>query len=366
RIVPFSGYPKDNADEYAALTQRFNLPSQFTAECDMGLTHSFGTRLAHERSETMWMHFLVEYPGDLPQHQPRWLRSGLVMTWDQPDSGGSFVEGPYSVRLIVFSPPAEMLRRLSKFIISPQWKDATIDPYVLIDLALFSWYETVDRIAWLVTKRVRADEVDIFSRAQNLRVTQTRIKDLDLGRIHTNAKNAIFMIEGLDAAIRLVSMALLEHESLPERDSVVWRNTHRSLRHQSELFHSSRLRTLSSRDRIKNTTDLAFHIGAVHDSRIGLRDSRSMRIISIVGTIFIPFSAISSVFGTQFFTSVGPYMYVNPEFWILWAIAMPITLTVLIIWLVWEQWDWCCSRLVRVGLFIQRQDGEDEETMKKN
>ncbi len=56
---------------------------------------------------------------------------------------------------------------------------------------------------------------DIFSRARNLRVGKTRIKDLDLGRIHTNAKNAIFMIEGLDAAVRVAEMALIAQRSLP-------------------------------------------------------------------------------------------------------------------------------------------------------
>ncbi len=106
------------------------------------------------------MHLLSEIPGERPRRQPEWLKSGFVLTWtrkqrrlDGTDAGTS-----YSVRLIVFQPPADMLIRLARFIVSPRWQDATLDPYVLVDLALYSWYERIDRIAWDVTNRARVDE----------------------------------------------------------------------------------------------------------------------------------------------------------------------------------------------------------------
>jgi hypothetical protein len=85
---------------------------------------------------------------------------------------------------------------------------------------------------------------------------ESGVTDLDLHRIHTSAKNAIFMLEALDAAIRLVDSTLSDHELFGKRGDRVWENTHRHLHHRRELFHSTKLRTISCQARIKNTIDL--------------------------------------------------------------------------------------------------------------
>jgi hypothetical protein len=80
--------------------------------------------------------------------------------------------------------------------------------------------------------------------------------DLDLAHVHTIAKNAVYMIEGLDAAIRLVESAMFSHDACLRLDNALWQKTHRLLHYRRELLHSSRLRTVSSWERIKNTIDL--------------------------------------------------------------------------------------------------------------
>ena len=68
-----------------------------------------------------------------------------------------------------------------------------------------------------------------------------------------------------------------------------------------------------------------------------------MRILSALGVIFLPLSTVGTIFGTQFFTSVQSddlqtgYMHINPQFWVLWAIALPLTLGILLFWLAWEK-----------------------------
>jgi hypothetical protein len=151
----------------------------------------------------------------------------------------------------------DTLRRLFDFVQSAHWTAATVDPYVLVDIALVSWYHRIDEVAWMVTDLIREDEVDIFKRARMLPSTaKSTVTDLDLHRIHTNAKNAIFMVEALDAAIRIVDLALSDHELSGRRGDKVWENTNLRLQHRRELFHSTRLRTISSQARIKNTVDL--------------------------------------------------------------------------------------------------------------
>jgi hypothetical protein len=198
------------------------------------------------------MHFLVEIPrtnSSTPENrQPEWLKWGFFLTWLPTRRAAT-----YTVALIVFEPPVETLERLLEFVRSPNWTDVTVDPYVLVDIALVSWYHRVDKVAWEVTNLIRNDERDIFGYAQKL---QSNEWALDLHQIHTNAKNAIFMLEALDAAIRQVDMALLEHKSIPKQGEKLWENTHRLLRHRLELFQSTKLRTTSSQARIKNTIDL--------------------------------------------------------------------------------------------------------------
>ena len=52
-----------------------------------------------------------------------------------------------------------------------------------------------------------------------------------------------------------------------------------------------------------------------------------------MGLIFVPFSAITSIFGTQFFGSSGDgHMTLSTDFWILWLVAIPLTAVSLAVW----------------------------------
>jgi hypothetical protein len=76
-----------------------------------------------------------------------------------------------------------------------------------------------------------------------------------------------------------------------------------------------------------------------HDSAVNLEHSRSVRLMSILGLVFIPFSAVTSVFGTQFFSPAddGRHMQVSADFWMLWTTALPLTLVILAVWCATER-----------------------------
>ncbi|KAK3381195.1 hypothetical protein B0H63DRAFT_450561 [Podospora didyma] len=235
---------------------------------NMTQTQKGSRRLAGDGSETLWIHFLCEIPSadsDQRNRQPQWLKWGFILTW-KPKTPGSTT--PYAT-------------------------DVTVDPYILVDDALAPWHERIDKVAWDVNSLVRDDEEDIFRRAQMLRAgtdSGAIVKHLGLHRIHTSAKNTIFMVEALDSAIRSVDLALADHKGLLPQGTGgpgnvnLWENTTRRLRHTSDLFHSTRLRTTSCQERIKNTVDLAFYINTAYDSQVNLSNSRSVRVISIVAS----------------------------------------------------------------------------------
>jgi hypothetical protein len=67
-------------------------------------------------------------------------------------------------------------------------------------------------------------------------------------------------------------------------------------------------------------------------------DSYSMRSIAVVGLIYLPATFVSGIFGTNFFdfgkNNGEKGWSVSNEFWLYWAIAVPLTVATVVIWTV--------------------------------
>ena len=78
-------------------------------------------------------------------------------------------------------------------------------------------------------------------------------------------------------------------------------------------------------------------------SRIGdetLRDSSAMKSIAVLTMVFLPSTALATIFSMSSFFSQSPddaHIVVSSEIWIFWAFAVPITLLVLICYFLWVQ-----------------------------
>jgi len=90
--------------------------------------------------------------------------------------------------------------------------------------------------------------------------------------------------------------------------------------------------------RMGNIINLSFNLVTQQDSRIMQRDSKSMRTIAVVTMVFLPVATVAGVFGSQLITLDSTAQYhlrVSPDFWILWAIAVPLTVVVMVVWRLW-------------------------------
>ncbi|PMD36365.1 hypothetical protein L207DRAFT_637477 [Hyaloscypha variabilis F] len=70
------------------------------------------------------------------------------------------------------------------------------------------------------------------------------------------------------------------------------------------------------------------------------RDSSTMKIISLLGSLFLPGAYLASIFSTTFFNFQNAPdipLAVSPNFWLYWAVTVPITLLVVGIWYCWEK-----------------------------
>ncbi|KAK3324843.1 hypothetical protein B0H66DRAFT_587731 [Apodospora peruviana] len=329
-VAPFD--TEDSIPDLDELANGFGIPREFRDERENGVTHSFGTRVNGDGSESIWLHFLGEMPSQqLDDPISRWIHFGFFMTWTpcKVADGDRQKHFPWAEKLtlVVFEPPAPLLEMISSRLLvdKSKWSEALEDPYVLLDMAFHAWYQRIEEASWEMTFRTRDVEKTVFNEARMMQGPQPRLPEIDLTLAHAIAKNAIYRLEGLDAILRCLELAVQFHE----------------------LFHSTRLRSLSSQSRIKNVIDLSFHIQSMYDSKLVRYDSRSMRILSVLGVVFLPLSTVSTIFGTQFFTAVPEavgfdgatvpsYMVVNSKFWLLWAVSLPLTLTIILGWLAWE------------------------------
>lgn len=69
------------------------------------------------------------------------------------------------------------------------------------------------------------------------------------------------------------------------------------------------------------------------------RDSDSMKTLSLVGAVFLPATFISSIFSTTFFDfqAAEGQPVVAANFWIYFAVSIPITLVVVLGWMFWSE-----------------------------
>jgi Mg2+ and Co2+ transporter CorA len=66
------------------------------------------------------------------------------------------------------------------------------------------------------------------------------------------------------------------------------------------------------------------------------QDNNNMKLIALVGLVYLPGTFVSSLFGMNFFSfdeENGQQRWqVSEKFWLYWAITAPLTLCTLIIW----------------------------------
>ena len=75
--------------------------------------------------------------------------------------------------------------------------------------------------------------------------------------VHAVSKNVMYVIEGLDAALRSLDCAIERHSRLYEQyRSQIGRTTHDALLYRREMFHSTRLRMSSAQQRLGNIINL--------------------------------------------------------------------------------------------------------------
>ncbi|OCK95889.1 uncharacterized protein K441DRAFT_704722 [Cenococcum geophilum 1.58] len=370
-------HPK-TVDGLTALFEEYNFPSDFVSERIQSVTQSFGTRMDENGTQCSWLHFLcknintiyengvlkiqnpppsLEQSGKIPQQSQAdfsWIRAGFMLKSEQlkrqPNPGNKSTSSSSSstrthvnnsVTLICFGAPRSLVDRFENLAEDSGCEDALQDPYVLFDLVLDELYKLVDDIAWRLSEifgKIESNTLyiaDILSKSAG----QTAYES-DFAGLHNVAKHVIYLLETSESALLTAESLCASHKQLiGDNPNAPSASTQSSLLYRKGLFQSTQRRLVSLDRRMENIIGLSFNLVTLLDSRAIQKDSKSMKTIAFMTMFFLPVSTVATIFGAQFFTvgSEAPsHLQISPDFWILWAIAAPFTLVVVIVWRLWH------------------------------
>ncbi|KAF4506699.1 hypothetical protein G6O67_006754 [Ophiocordyceps sinensis] len=162
----------------------------------------------------------------------------------------------------------------------------------------------------------------------------------------------------------------MEHEELAHRNAVD--KLHRSMQARLE-FYKVKLKGLenyihTTLARLKVQRQALYNIMSQREARLNLeiageqrriahaskRDSTAMKTISLMGALFLPGTYLASVFSMTFFNfQAGAAPHVASQFWIYFAVTIPLTVAIVL------SWWWFDRRR-------EAQYAKDDEDLEKN
>ncbi|GKU02851.1 hypothetical protein FLAG1_05273 [Fusarium langsethiae] len=336
---------RDALSQCIELFNILNIPSDFTKERLQSVSHSFG-RATDNHGSSSWFHFLCknidvkQMPGsapevdnraaamgyhasNLPQADYSWHRAGFFLR----------VENSGSATLVCFG---AMPRHVST------------DPYILFDLIFDALYFEVDDTVWKMNTIFGPLEHLIleYSNSKNVRKMSSKVP---FSAMHNCAKHIIHIGEEIESCIMLVDATLHNignhnHAEQPTSREPILKQLRETLQYRRSLFMSSQLRLNSLQKRIDNAITLSFNLVTQQDSMVMIQDSNSMKVIAAITMIFLPTTGVATVIGSQLFSSEVHKdgetwdIRLTPLFWTMWWIAIPLTVFVIFLAIIWHWW----------------------------
>jgi hypothetical protein len=289
-----------------------------------------------------------------------WYKINMFVSWDKNRTVIFFFDAPERLRAD---------NKIADIILTDLKPQMLADPFWMYPCVLNNVVEVQNEAVWDMRTQVRGKERDRGS--DDLR---------DFGGLHDLARHAIHGIETLDVAVKTVVTMVQQHEICkemfePMNEKPVRVRGRRQGRHQhaaylrgqtrrtftmahhrvhqrllffEHMLVSLRQRSSSNKERLLNEIQLVFNLVAQNDAGTTLQiskatgaDSAAMRTVAFATLTFLPATLIAAVFSMSFFdndTEAG--WRVSDEFWLYWAIAIPVTVVTAVSWWWWRRVRW--------------------------
>ncbi|PKX96181.1 uncharacterized protein P174DRAFT_405429 [Aspergillus novofumigatus IBT 16806] len=256
----------------------------------------------------------------------KWHEIGVFTRWDSPSC----------CRILCVDAP-EALRQDLKISLDKLSTLDLKDPFCMHVPLLDEIVKLHDQSSWGLRDTVRAIEknrVEIGTNFENM---------------NELSRHGDHVIEVLEATIgtflKIQEQQRRVYDCLPAETSKTYQEQAQEyVGFQLLMIQNLLLRSKSSYERLKTETMAAFN-------RITQRDSSVMKSISILTMVFLPATFISTLFSTPFFQDGDDQWKVSEDFWIYWAVSMPLTFVIFVIWALfpyaldaWKAFKWRALR----------------------
>jgi hypothetical protein len=164
--------------------------------------------------------------------------------------------------------------------------------------------------------------------------------------LHNCAKHIIYLGEALESCLMNLDAVLASSQAQQkEKQRLVDVQLEECLRYRRSLFRSTQIRLSSLQKRTDNALTLSFNLVTQQGAILTMQDSNTMRVIAVLTMVFLPTTAVATVAGSQLFVTEagkgegdGWMVKATPLFWVMWWIAIPLTVCVMGVALVWHWW----------------------------
>jgi Mg2+ and Co2+ transporter CorA len=171
--------------------------------------------------------------------------------------------------------------------------------------------------------------------------------------LHDISRHGIHVSETLGVATNTINSILENHKdfmtsilNIDAKSNNSSKHIHQRLLFHKHMLNSLRHRSSSNKERLMNEIQLAFNTVAQYDSGISVEigraaqiDSAAMKTISFLTLTFLPATFVSTIFSMSFFNYSPDYRAwtVSGQFWIYWAVAIPLTVVASVVWYYWHK-----------------------------
>ncbi|RHZ50186.1 hypothetical protein CDV55_102486 [Aspergillus turcosus] len=260
-----------------------------------------------------------------------WIQTAVFVQWH-----------PQADRQLVFflNLPPSVAKYLAEHRPSPNQRG---NPYVWHTLFAQGVVEEYDKSIWSLRHIIRPIE-----KARNER----HPPPINFPNLHDIARHIFHANETLEVARHTLQSLIDEqarfraaHEALINRygNRGVWIHAEQRAHFVAKQLHSLMTRSQSLSERLRNEINLAFNL-------VSQKDSSMMKTVAIVSMVYLPGTFISGLFGTNFFNlseNDGSQLWImSDNFWLYWAITLPLTLATVLVWASWHYFPRYIARYI--------------------
>lgn len=322
-------------------SELFKLPNFFWADYCKRSNGYFGCENTYGNSglesHNTWFRFYIK---KVLQYN---LPNGKDYVWHKVNVFTMWLPGGENA-IVSFETPDFLKPKILDFL--AKTKLPSSNPYWVHSAFLEEVVGLQDQAVWCVRDVVRSTELNRTSSAR---------PNPQYPRLHDIARHAIHVAETLDVAIVTIEDMIMQHDHFFLERSVVAsdhapQQTRKRLYFYLHMMKSLKSRAQANKERLLNEITLAFNTVAQYDSRISVQigqaaqsDSAAMKTIAFLTLAFLPATFISAIFSMSFFNFTpgqdgAPDKWsISEEFWLYWAVAVPLSAATVTLWLFWHR-----------------------------